>query len=189
MPAVQCPKCESDDIDAVGKNSAGDLMLRCEACGTQWTRTPNRPCPNCAAIDVTHTDAAGYLCRGCGHSWRDIPVVAATPPVKAVRSRTTRPAVTRPVSGGAAHRLDAVWSQLETHAGEPFTLKRGQDFTYHVSGAVLMPTTANWDVPKAEFAEALRRMPVSGPAALKDLQAAAYIYALLHDPRISSVFQ
>src|SRR5687768_6069624 len=127
MPAVQCPSCESDDIDAVGKSPAGDLMLKCESCGTEWTRTPNRPCPSCAAIDVTHTDAAGYLCRACGHSWRDIPVVATVvPQAKAVRSRTTaRPAGTRPVSGGAAHRIDSVWNELAAHVGQPFTLKSG----------------------------------------------------------------
>jgi transposase-like protein len=187
MPAVQCPSCESDDIDAVGKSAAGDLQLRCELCGTEWTRTPNRPCPQCSAIDVTHTDAAGYLCRGCGHSWRDIPVTA-TPvaPAKATRARAARAGTTpRAFAGGLAHRLESVWKTLEAHAGEPFTLKSGQEFTYQVSGAVLMPTSANWDVPKSEFGEALRRMPVSGPAQLKDLQAAAFIYALLHDDRIA----
>lgn len=189
MPAVLCPTCESDDIDAVGKSPAGDLNLRCEACGTEWTRTPNRPCPECSAIDVTHTDAAGYLCRACGQRWRDIPVVMATPsPAKSTRARAPRSAATRgarPVAGGAAHRLGEVWGQLERHAGEAFTLKSGQHFSYQVSADVLMPTSANWDVPKAEFAEALRRMPVTGPAQLKDLQAAAFIYALLHDERIA----
>lgn len=190
MPAVQCPTCESDEIDAVGKSPAGDLMLKCEACGSEWTRTPNRPCPACAAIDVTHTEAGGYLCRGCGHGWRDIPVAVAAPPAaKSTRARSRVAAPGRPVYGGAAHRLEAVWEQLEAHAGEPFTLKRGQQFTYHVSAGVLMPTTANWDVPKAEFAEALRRLPVSGPAQFKDLQAAAFIYALLHDERIASVWR
>jgi hypothetical protein len=89
------------------------------------------------------------------------------------------------LAGGLAHRQASVWKTLEAHAGEPFTLKSGQEFTYQVSGAVLMPTSANWDVPKSEFGEALRRMPVSGPAQLKDLQAAAFIYALLHDDRIA----
>lgn len=188
MPAVQCPTCESDDIDAIGKSPAGDLNLKCEQCGAEWTRTPNRPCPKCAAIDVTHTDAEGYLCRGCGHSWRDIPMAVAAPPKPATRTRAVRSTTParRPVAGGAAHRVEDVWSLLEKHAGEVFTLKSGQQFAYQVSAGVLMPTTANWDVPKGEFAEALRRAPISGPAQLKDLQAAAYIYALLVDGRISA---
>ena len=193
MPAVQCPTCESDDIDAIGKSATGDLRLKCEACGEEWTRTPNRPCPMCSAIDVTHTDAAGYLCRGCGHSWRDIPVVVAAVPVKATRARALRsPAAVvaaRPVYGGAAHHLETVWGVLESHSGESFTLKSGPQFSYQISAGVLMPTTANWDVPKAEFAEALRRMPVAGPAQLKDLQAAAFIYALLHDDRIAPAWK
>lgn len=192
MPAVQCPTCESDDIDVTGKSPAGDLNLKCDDCGAEWTRTPNRPCPKCSAIDVTHTDAAGYLCRGCGHSWRDIPVTIAPPPVKATRVRSaaaTRPAASRPVAGGVAHRLPDVWVLLESHVGESFTLKSGQQFSYQISNDVLMPTTANWDVPKAEFSEALRRLPVSGPAALKDLQAAAFIYALLHDERVSPAWR
>lgn len=195
MLAVQCPTCSGDDIDAVGKSAAGDLHLRCGACGAEWTRTPNRPCPLCSAIDVTHPDAAGYLCRGCGHRWRDVPyavaVAVATPP-KATRSRAGRAAAAParcPVSAGAAHRLADVWTQLETHSGESFTLKSGQQFSYQMSGDVLMPTSANWDVPKAEFGEALRRLPVAGPAQLKDLQAAAFIFALLHDERISRAWR
>ncbi|MEP7053628.1 MAG: hypothetical protein ABI912_00080 [Actinomycetota bacterium] len=205
MPAVQCPNCDSHDIDAVGKTPAGDLQLKCDDCGTEWTRTPNRPCPKCAAIDVTHTDAAGYLCRGCGHSWRDIPMAPPEPvPVKATRARAVKSTAAksaatvatvaateagRPVLGGAAHRVGAVWEKLETHAGEPFTLKSGQQFSYQVSADVLMPTSANWDVPKGEFAEALRRMPIAGPAQLKDLQAAAFIFALLQDVRIAPAWQ
>lgn len=191
MPAVTCPTCTSDDIDAVGKDAAGDLRLRCEACGAQWTRTPNRPCPQCSSIDVTHTDATGYLCRTCGHGWRDVEIARAPDPAPkrtATRSRTPR-TVVRPASrGGAAAHLDRVWEQIERHGGQPFTLKSGQDFTYQVSGSVLMPSTANWDVPKSEVREALARMPVAGPAQLKDLQASAFLYAILTDPRISSAW-
>lgn len=189
MSAVQCPTCESDDIDVTGKSLSGDLNLKCDDCSTEWTRTPNRPCPKCSAIDVTHTDVAGYLCRVCAHSWRDIPVTLTPPaPVKATRARAASSATkasTSTVRSGLAHRIDAVWALLETHVGENFTLKSGQPFSYQISNDVLMPTTANWDAPKAEFAEALRRMPVSGAAALRDLKAASFIFALLHDDRVT----
>lgn len=191
MPAVQCPTCESDDIDALGKSPAGDLQLKCEVCGMEWTRTPNRPCPKCSAIDVTHADGTGYVCRGCAHSWHDIPVVAAEP-AKVTRARAARVLAAAHAAsigpGGAAQHISKVWNELESHAGKLFTLKSGQQFRYQVSGEVLMPTTANWDVPKAEFAEALRRMPVAGPAQLKDLQASAFIFALLNDDRIAPIW-
>jgi hypothetical protein len=189
MPAVTCPTCAGDDIDAVGRDGAGDLRLRCEACGSEWTRTPNRPCPACSSIDVSHTDADGYLCRSCGHGWRDVQVARAPEPApkpRATRSRASSTSVARPAPrAGAAQHIERVWQQIERYGGHPFTLKSGQDFTYQVSGAVLMPSTANWDVPKSEVHEALARMPVTGPAQLKDLQAAAFLYAILTDPRIT----
>lgn len=197
MPAVTCPTCFSDEIDALGKDPSGDLRLKCEDCGAEWTRTPNRPCPACSSIDVTHTDAAGYACRSCGHGWREVQFAQAPPPpAKAAatrksstsRRRSAGGAIRRP-SGGAGHRIDQVWVEIERHGGESFRLKSGQDFTYQVSGNVLMPSTANWDVPKSEIHEALTRMPVSGPAQLKDLQASAFIYAILTDSRIAPTWQ
>jgi hypothetical protein len=53
-----------------------------------------------------------------------------------------------------------------------------------VAGDLLIPSTTNWEIPRSEVHEALRRMPVAGPAALKDLQAAAFLYAIVTDPRI-----
>jgi hypothetical protein len=188
VPAVTCPTCGSDDIDALGRDPAGDLRLRCEACGGEWSRTPNRPCPACSSIDVSHTDADGFLCRACGHGWRDVPVARAPEPAvtqRAPRTRATRTAARPAARAGAGQHIERVWAQVERCGGQPFTLKSGQQFTYQVSGSVLMPSTANWDVPKSEVQEALARMPVSGPAQLKDLQASAFLYAILTDPRIS----
>src|SRR5687767_8706316 len=105
VPAVTCPTCSSDDLDALGKDAAGDLRLRCESCGAEWTRTPNRPCPKCSSIDVSHTDATGYLCRSCGHGWRDVPVARAPEPVAkrpTARARTARAPVRAAPRGGAA---------------------------------------------------------------------------------------
>jgi hypothetical protein len=195
MPAVTCPTCDSDDIDAIGKSPSGDLQLKCEACGGEWTRTPNRPCPKCHSIDVAHTEQAGYVCRGCRHEWRDVPIaVAPPPPVKAAaRPRTPRAATGTPTrvaaTSGAARHIDDVWSAIVANEGATFTVRQGQAFSYQVAGDLLIPSTTNWEIPRSEVHEALRRMPVAGPAALKDLQAAAFLYAIVTDPRITPAWR
>lgn len=60
MPAVTCPDCASEDILGKGRTDAGDLLLKCDACGREWVRTPNRPCPRCGSLDVEQGAYEGW---------------------------------------------------------------------------------------------------------------------------------
>jgi hypothetical protein len=78
----------------------------------------------------------------------------------------------------------ATWRRVQQHAGQAFTTVRGKPFRYSASEGGIYMLTTNRVLPRADFEEALRRMPVSGPGALQDLQGPSYIYAILNDPRV-----
>lgn len=81
--------------------------------------------------------------------------------------------------------IDEVWSRVKRHEGETFRKKRGEEFTYTVSGSVLRPSCAKQNLPRSEFAKALAVWPLDGPGAISNLvRGSAYIWAILHDGRI-----
>jgi hypothetical protein len=79
-----------------------------------------------------------------------------------------------------------VWSAIVALAGETFRQKRGQPFTYVVTGSTLRPNTTNRNLTKGQFEKAFLRLPIDGPGGLQDLQGPSYLYAILTDPRIAS---
>ena len=83
--------------------------------------------------------------------------------------------------------IEIVWRNIRAHAGEAFQQLRGATFRYRiVSDNVIRLDRTNQQLSRAVFEKALRRMPVDGPAALNDLRAPSYVFAILTDPRISS---
>ena len=82
--------------------------------------------------------------------------------------------------------IDAVWSRIERHAGEEFTLRRGDRFTYEVPGNYLRPVGRVRHLSKSNFAKALPRLPLENTTGIKDLQGSSYVYAILMDDRIRS---
>jgi hypothetical protein len=56
---------------------------------------------------------------------------------------------------------------------------------YSIIGSSLLPSTTNRMLPRSQFEEALKRLPVSGPGELNDLQGPSYLYAILTDHRIA----
>jgi hypothetical protein len=81
--------------------------------------------------------------------------------------------------------IDTVWTRINSHAGETFRQVRGGEFRYRVEGDCVIPNRTNRQLPKSHFEKALRRMPVTGPGELQDLQGPSYLYAILTDPRIT----
>lgn len=80
--------------------------------------------------------------------------------------------------------FEAVWDRICACAGQDFRQVRGKVFQYAVVGGAVVPTTTNRHLPKAQFAKAVERFPVSGPGALSDLQGPSYLYAILTDSRV-----
>jgi hypothetical protein len=81
--------------------------------------------------------------------------------------------------------VDEVWQRIQRHAGEEFVQKRGQRFTYTFLGGRIELSTTNRTVSRRDFERALDRVPVLGPGEFQDLNAPSYLYAILHDDRIS----
>jgi hypothetical protein len=78
----------------------------------------------------------------------------------------------------------AVWSRIESHAGEEFTMMRGAPFTYAVKHGAVRPSRANRQIPKSDFEKALALVPLKNTAVVQDLQGPSYIYAILMDERV-----
>jgi hypothetical protein len=81
--------------------------------------------------------------------------------------------------------FDAMWSRIESNAGETFRQKRGGEFAYAIVHGCVVPDRTNRQLPKSQFAKAFDRMPIDGPRALQDLQGPSYLYAVLTDQRIA----
>lgn len=84
----------------------------------------------------------------------------------------------------AVPNIDEVWRRIEGLEGEVFRQKRGKPFTYSISGNALYPSTTNQALPKTQFAEALRLVPIPGPGAINHLRGPSYIRSILMDSRI-----
>lgn len=80
--------------------------------------------------------------------------------------------------------IDAVWDRIEARAGEAFTQVRGARFTYRVAGGHVVPDRTVQQIPRSQFARALKLVPLSGPGEVQNLRVPSYIYAILMDPRI-----
>jgi hypothetical protein len=77
-----------------------------------------------------------------------------------------------------------VWARIESHAGEDFTLIRGQVFQYEVPGKYLRPVGRIRHLSQSNFAKALQRVPLVNTGSVNDLQGPSYVYSILMDPRI-----
>ena len=85
--------------------------------------------------------------------------------------------------------IDDIWPRIEMHQGAEFRTASGLPFTYSIHGHVLRPIrqgrTINRNIPRTDVALALAHCPVDGPGKLnRVIQGPAYVWALLHDPRI-----
>lgn len=82
------------------------------------------------------------------------------------------------------HDIGTIWARIEAHAGEDFTLTRGDVFQYAVPGNYLRPLGRVRHLSKTNFAKALDRLPLDNTRSVADLQGPSYVYAILMDHRI-----
>jgi hypothetical protein len=79
-----------------------------------------------------------------------------------------------------------VWQRITDLQGQTFHQKTGRSFTYTVTYGSVVPSTANRQLARSQFARAYERGPLRGPGQLQDLQGPSYLYAILTDPRVAS---
>ena len=84
--------------------------------------------------------------------------------------------------------IDEVWPRIEQNAGREFETVTGLRFTYRAPGQFIRVTRDGREInrvlSRTNFAKALPSMPASTPGQLKELQGAAYVWAILMDRRI-----
>jgi len=82
--------------------------------------------------------------------------------------------------------FDEVWVRIRKRAGEAFFTKTGIRFTYGVEGERLMLNRINYSLSKGDLMKAYPRVPMKGPSEIASLvRGSSYIWAILHDARIS----
>ena len=81
--------------------------------------------------------------------------------------------------------FEAIWANIEKHAGEEFKTKTGIPFTYHMDGTSVVPDHTNYPLAKGQFAKAADIKDLRGPGQINfSVRGPSYIYAILTDPRI-----
>ncbi|MDD8019999.1 MAG: hypothetical protein PHU81_02280 [Acidobacteriota bacterium] len=82
--------------------------------------------------------------------------------------------------------FEAIWQKVLGHQGETFYTKNGEQFCYWVHGSSIKVSRTNYNLSKSDFATAYDLMPVDGPGAINNkVRGPSYIWAILHDKRIS----
>jgi hypothetical protein len=80
-----------------------------------------------------------------------------------------------------------VWNRIVANAGQPFTTKRGLPFTYSLEGDGLVPSRTDYQISRSDVEKAFKLVPIDGPGAINDMvRGPAYVWAILHDSRISA---
>jgi len=83
-------------------------------------------------------------------------------------------------------RIDEVWTRIENNQGQMFHTITGLEFSYQVMGNYLKTTRTDYNLSKQDFARAASMVPIPSPGAINNIvRGPAYIWAILHDQRIS----
>jgi hypothetical protein len=82
--------------------------------------------------------------------------------------------------------ITEIWQQIKTFEGETFRTIQNLEFTYEITGDVLIPSRTEYNISKSDFGKVLERIPLKGPGEISnDVRGPSYIWAIIHDPRIS----
>lgn len=81
--------------------------------------------------------------------------------------------------------IESVWLRIKKLQGETFETKTGKELTFEISANVFHPSRTKYNISKADFERALQLVPLEGPGQIRNLvRGSAYIWAVLHDPRV-----
>ena len=81
---------------------------------------------------------------------------------------------------------DAVWERICAQAGEFFKTHRNEWFTYRIEGDELRPSQSDLSIPKSDFELAFPMLPVPPAKLNRFVSGPRYVWAILHDPRVSA---
>lgn len=82
--------------------------------------------------------------------------------------------------------FDSVWARILDLRGEFFQTAKGRWFTYKVDDDELSVSQTDFQIPRSDLALAFNMLPISVSAKLNRLvEGPAYVWAILHDERIS----
>jgi hypothetical protein len=82
--------------------------------------------------------------------------------------------------------FEDVWVRIKRRAGETFFTKTGIRFTYGVEGDRIVLNRIKCGLSKGGFRRAYPLVPLEGPSEIASLVwGASYVWAILHDARIS----
>ena len=82
--------------------------------------------------------------------------------------------------------FEPVRARIEAHAGSFFKTDAGRWFTYEVDGSFVLPSQTELRIPYSDFEVAFPLLPVPAAKLNKFVKGPAYVWAILHDPRISN---
>lgn len=86
----------------------------------------------------------------------------------------------------AKPQFTEIWQRIAALAGDVFHTKSGLVFKYRVSGNVITTTRTKYSLSRTDFETAYRLVPLAGPGEINELvRGPAYIWAILHDVRVS----
>ena len=84
--------------------------------------------------------------------------------------------------------FSSMWVRIVACQGQTFRTVRGLPFTYEVNGQILRVSRAKQNLPRTEFEKAYKLLPLNGPGKINSIvRGPAYVYAILTDPRVSSI--
>jgi hypothetical protein len=82
--------------------------------------------------------------------------------------------------------FEIIWKRIIDHEGETFHTKTGLPFKYKIIDAfTVIPNRTGYPLHRSNFEKAYRLAPLKGPGEINEIvRGPAYVWAVLHDPRI-----
>jgi hypothetical protein len=82
--------------------------------------------------------------------------------------------------------FEIVWQRIRQLQGEQFTTIKGLPFTFTVDGDALYPSRTEYRLSKNDVETVFNLVPISGPGVVNDdVRGPSYLWAILHDHRVS----
>jgi hypothetical protein len=79
-----------------------------------------------------------------------------------------------------------IWKSILTNQGKKFHTMTDFEFEYRIKGNGFFLSGTKFRISRNDFEKAYRLVPIDGPDTISKLvRGSAYVWAVLHDPRIS----
>ncbi len=82
--------------------------------------------------------------------------------------------------------FEPAWKRICEHEGAFFKTEGGRWFTYRVDGDALRPSHSDVRIPRSDLEIAFPMLPVPAAKLNKHVRGPAFVWAVLHDPRIAA---